>query len=455
MDDSKVQAVLNWPKPTTVKELQRFLGFANFYRRFIRNFSMVAAPLTSLLQGGKQRLNWTQASEQSFRQLKERFTSAPILHHPNPDLEFTVEVDASNTGIGAVLSQRQGSPLKLFPCAFYSRKLNPAERNYDVGDRELLAMKAAFEEWRHWLEGAKLPFLVLTDHRNLEYIRSAKRLNPRQARWSLFFSRFDFKVTYRPGSKNGKADALSRQFDHLPTSNVSEPILPSKVILAPVRWDLMTEISEALISDPAPAKCPPDLTYVPSDFRPRVMRWVHELPSAGHPGINATIQLVSNRFWWSTLPPDVTVRSAMWSLQYFQIRPSSSSRSPTVSSHSSTTLVPYCNRFRNRPTQFQSLHHNTHGYWPILQGLPINPPHETTHSIWNGRSTAYFVCYSYHFRRLFYSNASALRSGHHTIFLHDSSSKRTHSIHSALKCARREFKLYIFTDVYDVTLVRA
>ncbi len=306
MDDSKVQAVLNWPKPTTIKELQRFLGFANFYRRFIRSFSMVAAPLTSLLQGGKQRLNWTQASEQSFRQLKERFTSAPILHHPNPDLEFTVEVDASNTGIGAVLSQRQGSPLKLFPCAFYSRKLNPAERNYDVGDRELLAMKAAFEEWRHWLEGAKLPFLVLTDHRNLEYIRSAKRLNPRQARWSLFFSRFDFKVTYRPGSKNGKADALSRQFDHLPTSNVSEPILPSKVILAPVRWDIMTEISEALISDPAPAECPPDLTYVPSDLRPRVMQWVHELPSAGHPGINATIQLVSNRFWWSTLQPDVT-----------------------------------------------------------------------------------------------------------------------------------------------------
>ncbi len=198
---------------------------------------MVAAPLTSLLQGGKQRLNWIQASEQSFRQLKERFTSAPILHHPSPDLEFTVEVDASNTSIGAVLSQRPGSPLKLFPCAFYSRKLNPAERNYDVGDRELLAMKAAFEEWRHWLKGAKLPFLVLTDHRNLEYIRSAKRLNPRQARWSLFFSRFDFKVTYRPGSKNGKADALSRQFDHLPTSNVSEPILPSKVILAPVRWD--------------------------------------------------------------------------------------------------------------------------------------------------------------------------------------------------------------------------
>ncbi len=306
MDDSKVQAVLKWPKPATIKELQRFLGFANFYRRFIRNFSVVAAPFTSLLQGMGQRLNWTLASEQAFQQLKQRFTTAPILHHPNPDLEFTVEVDASNTGIGAILSQRQGNPSKLFPCAFFSRKLTPAERNYDVGDRELLAMKAALEEWRHWLEGAKVPFIVLTDHRNLEYIRSAKRLNPRQARWSLFFSRFDFKVTYRPGSKNGKADALSRQFDHLPASSSVEPMLPPTVILAPIQWDIMTEISEAQTNSPAPLECPSDRTYVPVSLRPRVIKWIHESPSAGHPGINATMELVTNRFWWSTLHSDIT-----------------------------------------------------------------------------------------------------------------------------------------------------
>ncbi len=306
MDDSKVQAVLKWPKPATIKELQRFLGFANFYRRFIRNFSVVAAPLTSLLQGKGQRLNWTLASEQAFQQLKQRFTTAPILHHPNPDLEFTVEVDASNTGIGAILSQRHGNPSKLFPCAFFSRKLTPAERNYDVGDRELLAMKAALEEWRHWLEGAKVPFIVLTDHRNLEYIRSAKRLNPRQARWSLFFSRFDFKVTYRHGSKNGKADALSRQFDHLPASSSVEPILPPTVILAPIQWDIMTEISEAQTNSPAPLECPSDRTYVPVSLRPRVIKWIHESPSAGHPGINATMELVANRFLWSTLHSDIT-----------------------------------------------------------------------------------------------------------------------------------------------------
>lgn len=188
MDNGKVQAVVNWPQLTNVKELQHFLGFANFYRHFIRNFSITAAPLTSLLQGGGQLLNWSSESIAAFKQLKEKFTTAPILHHPDPEREFIVEVDASNTGIRAILSQRHGSLAKLFPCAYHSRKLTPAERNYDFGDRELLAMKAAFKEWRHWLEGALLPFVVLADHRNLEYIKAAKRLNPRQARWSLFFT---------------------------------------------------------------------------------------------------------------------------------------------------------------------------------------------------------------------------------------------------------------------------
>ncbi|KAG1956839.1 retrotransposable element [Pimephales promelas] len=304
MDSSKVEAVVNWLQPINVKQLQRFLGFANFYRRFIRNFSIIAAPLTSLLQGGGHQLKWSSRSVSAFQQLKERFTTAPILHHPDPEREFIVEVDASDTGIGAMLSQRQGNPAKLFPCAFYSRKLNPAERNYDVGDRELLAMKAALEEWRHWLEGAHLPFTVLTDHRNLEYIKTAKRLNPRQARWSLFFSRFDFKVTYRPGSKNGKADSLSRQFDSSPSPRTSEPILPSTLIAAPIQWDIMTEISAAQHEEQSPPECPPSRTYVPTRQRTRVLQWVHNTPSAGHPGITATTHLVTNRFWWPTLQAD-------------------------------------------------------------------------------------------------------------------------------------------------------
>ncbi|KAK3542189.1 hypothetical protein QTP86_016990, partial [Hemibagrus guttatus] len=178
MDEVKVRAVTDWSAPTTVRELQRFLGFANFYRRFIRNYSSVAGPLTLLLRGKPKRLTWTDQARAAFQQLKDCFTSAPILRHPDPDLPFVVEVDASSSGLGAVLSQRHGEPGKLYPCAFYSRKLTTAEANYDVGNRELLAIKAALEEWRHWLEGARHPFQVLTDHRNLEYLRGAKRPHP-------------------------------------------------------------------------------------------------------------------------------------------------------------------------------------------------------------------------------------------------------------------------------------
>ncbi|XP_051543662.1 uncharacterized protein LOC127434749 [Myxocyprinus asiaticus] len=160
MDTSKVQAVTTWPQPTTVKELQRFLGFANFYRRFIRNFNTVVAPLTSLLRGKPKTLSWSPQATKAFQLLKTSFTIALILRHPNPDLPFVVEVDASISGVGAILSQRQGNPPKLFPCAFYSKKLSPAETNYDVGNRELLAIKLALEEWRHWLEALSTLLLL-------------------------------------------------------------------------------------------------------------------------------------------------------------------------------------------------------------------------------------------------------------------------------------------------------
>ncbi|KAK3517158.1 hypothetical protein QTP86_019099, partial [Hemibagrus guttatus] len=305
MDVVKVQAVTEWPAPNSVRELQRFLGFANFYRRFIRNYSSVAGPLTSLLRGKPKKLTWTDPARSAFQQLKNCFTTAPILRHPDPDLPFVVEVDASSSGLGAVLSQRHGEPGKLHPCAFYSRKLTSAEVNYDVGNRELLAIKAALEEWRHWLEGARHPFQVLTDHRNLEYLRGAKRLNPRQARWAIFFTRFAFTVTYRPGSKNGKADALSRQFEADDEPTQPDVILPGTAILAPGQWNLIEEIRRAHTDEPPPAGCPSTKLFVPLHFRQQVMQWVHEAPSSGHPGIRRSTQLVRNRFWWPSPGSDV------------------------------------------------------------------------------------------------------------------------------------------------------
>ncbi|KAK3574835.1 hypothetical protein QTP86_018424 [Hemibagrus guttatus] len=279
MDMAKVRAVTDWPAPTTVRELQRFLGFANFYRRFIRNYSSVVGPLTSLLRGKPKRLVWTDQARAAFQQLKECFTSAPILRHPDPDLPFVVEVDASSSGLGAVLSQHRGEPGKLHPCAYYSQKLTAAEANYDVGNRDLLAIKAALEEWRHWLEGACHPFQVLTDQRNLDDVP------PWIQEWE---GRCSFQ-----GIRDCQRTHTSR----------AHPA--ATAILAPVRWNLVEEIQCSHTDDPPPAGCPPNRIFVPSQFCLQVMQWIHEAPSSGHPGIQRSTQLVRCRFWWPSLASDV------------------------------------------------------------------------------------------------------------------------------------------------------
>ncbi|KAL0187607.1 hypothetical protein M9458_014706, partial [Cirrhinus mrigala] len=196
MDQRKVEAARDWPQPTTVKELQRFLRFTNFYRWFIFHFSQLSAPLTSMLKRKPKNLTWTSDALKAFQQLKSLFCSAPTLTHPDPNRRFVVEVDASTLGVGAVLFQWNGEPPVLHSCAYFSKKLSLAEQNDDVGNRELLAIKLALEEWRHWLDGGQHLFEVVTNHKNLQYLREAKRLNPRQARWALFFTRFHFTVTY-------------------------------------------------------------------------------------------------------------------------------------------------------------------------------------------------------------------------------------------------------------------
>ncbi|KAL3980939.1 ETS domain-containing transcription factor ERF [Sarotherodon galilaeus] len=301
-DPAKVQAVLNWPTPSHRKQLQSFLGFANFYRRFIRNYSQLALPLTRLTSP-KIPFRWDELARQAFSCLKECFASAPILVQPDLSQPFVVEVDTSDAGVGAVLSQRQGG--KLHPCAYFSRRLSPAERNYDVGNRELLAIKLALEEWRHWLEGAAQPFVVWTDHKNLEYIRSAKRLNARQARWALFFTRFQFTITYRPSSRNVKPDALSCQFAAPEDAAQDVPIFPSTCVVGALTWEIESAIREAQRTEPDPGTGPPGLLFVPSSVRSRVLHWAHTAKFTCHPGVHRTVTFLQRFAWWPSLPKDV------------------------------------------------------------------------------------------------------------------------------------------------------
>jgi len=301
--EEKIKAVLEWPVPENRKQLQRFLGFANFYRRFIRNYSQTALPLTSLTSV-KKTFQWTPEAQNAFDKLKTLFSRAPVLIQPDPTKQFILEVDASDSGVGAVLSQRLDTDQRVHPCAFFSRRLSPAEQNYDVGDRELLAIKLALEEWRHWLEGAEHPVLVWTDHKNLAYIQSTKQANPRQSRWSLFFSRFNLIISYRPGSKNIKPDSLSRLYS-VDQSETPEPVLPASCTVGVVTWEITDLINSALASEPDPGNGPPNRTYVPSSVRSRLIQWMHTAKFSAHPGMSRTIALISRRFWWPTLHKDV------------------------------------------------------------------------------------------------------------------------------------------------------
>lgn len=209
MDHEKIEAITNWQTPSNLKVVRPFLGFDNFYRRFIKNFSDIVTPLTNLTKsssniGNKQKFpfNWNDQCQSSFDKLKTTFTSAPILTH------FSDYVTA------ATLSQMVNGVLK--PVAFLSKKLTPQECNYDIYDKELLSIIRAFEIWRPELIGTALPVKVLSDHKNLEWFMTKKQLNRRQARWAEFLSQFNFKICYRPGSLGQKLDSLIRRLQDLP-----------------------------------------------------------------------------------------------------------------------------------------------------------------------------------------------------------------------------------------------
>ena len=304
MDPAKVSAVADWPTPDSRKKVQQFLGSANFYRRFVRGFSAIAAPLHTLTST-QVRFHWSPEAEKAFQTLKHHFTSAPILTIPDPQRQFVVEVDASNEGVGAVLSQRSQQDGKMHPCAFLSRWLSKAERNYDVGSRELLAVKLALEEWRHWLEGATHPFIIWTDHKNLEYIKKAKRFNSRQARWALFFNRFSFSLSYRPGSRNIKTDALSRLFDPKPEAKQPETILPLNCVVGAVTWPIETKVKQANGVAPPPRGCPDNQLFVPNELRPQVIHWAHTSLLSCHPGVKRTMFVISRQFWWPSMETEV------------------------------------------------------------------------------------------------------------------------------------------------------
>jgi hypothetical protein len=202
VDPSKIQAVRDWPVPRTVKEIQSFIGLAGYYRRFVQDFSKIAAPITRLTRKG-ERYEWTEECASAFEKLKEKLTTTPILKTPSGTGGMVIYSDASGKGLGCVLMQH-GHVI-----AYASRQLKPHERNYPTHDLELAAVIFALKIWRHYLLGDHV--MIYTDHKSLKYVFTQRDLNMRQRRWLELMADYDVELQYHPGKANVVPDALSRR----------------------------------------------------------------------------------------------------------------------------------------------------------------------------------------------------------------------------------------------------
>jgi hypothetical protein len=328
MNPKKIQTVQEWPKPNTVKDVQSFLGFANYYRKFIKDYSKITAPLTEITKK-EVGFKWEQEHQEAFDRIKQIFLEAPVLEMYDPRRPTRVETDASDYALGAVLSQ-QCPDGKWRPVFYHSRKFSGAELNYDVHDKELLGVVDAFEQWEVYLLGLPETIEVYTDHQNLTSFMTTKKLNRRQVRWAETLAQFDFKITHRAGSLNGAADALSRRSD-LREEGREEPhdaVLkkmpdgslkynrPELAKVAKVAEQVETLEQRwqrtALHWQLEPCATPPEILnnkeelkgmtqderqYVPPRMRNKLIKELHESPEYGHAATDEMVRRLSKVFY--------------------------------------------------------------------------------------------------------------------------------------------------------------
>ena len=323
MMDDKLAAVADWPVPTKVHDVRAFLGTAGYYRKFIKDFSSIAAPLSELTKD-TVKFEWTDKQQSAFVRLKSALQTAPVLALPDPALPFVVQTDASGFAIGAVLMQDQGKGLQ--PICFLSKKMLPAETRYPTHEQELLAIICALKTWRHYLSGRK--FRVLTDHHSLKHFKTQPQLSVRQSRWKDAIAEFDFDIEYIEGKSNVVADGLSRRADHVRPS--AELLTQSQSVPPRISavTTLLADIFEASQHDAeylaalkkrhtrtSPFTVQAGLLYhsgdrlvVPSSspLRTRLMHECHDTPLAGHLGKDKTIEQVKRRFYWQGMDADIT-----------------------------------------------------------------------------------------------------------------------------------------------------
>jgi RNase H-like domain found in reverse transcriptase len=208
MDTVKLGGIRDWSVPTTLKQTRSFLGFGNFYQKFISHYSKLARSLNNLTKKDKK-FEWTANCQKAFDTIKKQFMEEPVLLMPDQSKPFQIESNASKVATGMVLTQLDSNG-DQHPVAFLSKNFSKTERKYEIYDRELLGIIRALKEWRHYIQGLGHMTIVYSDHKNLTYFQTVQKLNDRQARWSLYLSGFDLKLIHLPGTRMVQSNALSR-----------------------------------------------------------------------------------------------------------------------------------------------------------------------------------------------------------------------------------------------------
>ena len=210
-DPEKLEAIRKWEPPTKIRGVRGFLGFCNYYRQFIDRYSRIAEPLIRLTRKD-QPFHWTLECQHAFEQLKDALIKVPLLAKWTPGLETAIECDSSRYAVGGTLMQKMKG--LWHPVAYFSKKLNPAESNYPIHDKEMLAIICCIREWRTKL--VRQHFEVWSDHRNLVYFRKKQHLGERQMRWTYELNDFSFDIIHKPSKEQVQSDALSRREQDIP-----------------------------------------------------------------------------------------------------------------------------------------------------------------------------------------------------------------------------------------------
>lgn len=313
-DPAKTLAVTEYPAPTSIKEVRRFYGMAAWYRRFIKNFAEITAPVAELMKTKTKtpiKFKWTRTAQEAFDKIKQCLTSAPVLSMPQVEGEWILETDASDTGMGGCLKQIQDGIERVI--VYYSKKFSRAQQKYTVTERECLAVITFIEKARPYIEGVS-NFTVVTDHASLKWLQNLKDPHGRLARWALRMQAYNYTIVHRAGSKMVVPDALSRSIalvevtDDTLKNDVEYARLYNEVSANPSFYPMYRLQSHTLYRKGHTAEenfSSRWKIYVPSILRAEVMKSNHDDPTAAHGGVFKTLHRIRQDYFWPNMKRDI------------------------------------------------------------------------------------------------------------------------------------------------------